>query len=400
MLKNIGLMALVAVLTATMVLPASIAVANDDLATSIISPNNAAVFEVGEDITFSGQATGGEAPYAFVWNFGDGTEGGGQNFTRAYSEAGDMVVTLTVTDFADSTSEVSHTITINEAPVNAPTVDLKVNNEDGPVTIIEGTVATLSWSTTDATECVASGAWSGDKSIGDSESFDDLVAGTYAYILTCTGFGGLANDSVTVNVEEIVDPTDTTPPTVPTITFASHNEGETSADTTAKISWTESADEGSGLAGYSFLWDHGSDTAPDSTIDSTITTYTQALGNGTWYFHIVALDNAGNVSSPVTHYGPITIEVGDVLPPVISNIRVTDITQTGATIRWDTDKPANSRVIYDTVSHSDISGESEPNFGYAFSSETLNEDPLVTEHAVTLTGLTADTQYFFRVLSR
>lgn len=83
----------------------------------------------------------------------------------------------------------------------------------------------------------------------------------------------------------------------------------------------------------------------------------------------------------------------------ISNIRVTNITQTGVTILWDTNLPANSRVIYDTVSHPDISGASAPNYGYAASTPTTDNDPKVTSHSVTLSGLNPGTRYYFRVIS-
>src|SRR5690606_26126528 len=46
---------------------------------------------------------------------------------------------------------------------------------------------------------------------------------------------------------------------------------------------------------------------------------------------------------------------------VISNVQVSNVTQTSATITWTTNLSADSRVIYDTVSHTDISGESAPN---------------------------------------
>lgn len=83
----------------------------------------------------------------------------------------------------------------------------------------------------------------------------------------------------------------------------------------------------------------------------------------------------------------------------ISNVRVTDITQNSAIVRWTTNKEATSRVIYDTVSHTDISGASAPNYSYANSTATSDESPKVTEHAVTVSGLSSNTQYFFRVIS-
>ncbi|MFA6275089.1 MAG: fibronectin type III domain-containing protein, partial [Candidatus Paceibacterota bacterium] len=83
----------------------------------------------------------------------------------------------------------------------------------------------------------------------------------------------------------------------------------------------------------------------------------------------------------------------------ISNIQVTNITQTGATILWETNLPANSRVVYDIISHSDISNASAPNYGYALSTSTTDNSPKVTSHSVSLSGLNPGTRYYFRVIS-
>lgn len=85
--------------------------------------------------------------------------------------------------------------------------------------------------------------------------------------------------------------------------------------------------------------------------------------------------------------------------PVISNVRATNITQTSVTILWDTNIPATSRVIYDTTSRPDISGQTAPNFGYSFSTDTFNSDTKVTSHSVNITGLSPSTRYYFRVIS-
>ena len=59
--------------------------------------------------------------------------------------------------------------------VAAPTVDLLVNNSNGPVTISAGESATLSWNATSPSPtryhltCTASGAWSGEKKTSGSE---------------------------------------------------------------------------------------------------------------------------------------------------------------------------------------------------------------------------------------
>ena len=82
---------------------------------------------------------------------------------------------------------------------------------------------------------------------------------------------------------------------------------------------------------------------------------------------------------------------------VISGENSQDISETSATITWETDKPATSRVVYDTVSHTVLG--SAPNYDYAFSSAEQDTSPKVTSHSVVLTGLTAGTTYYYRVIS-
>ena len=52
----------------------------------------------GESIEFSGEATGGTEPYSWHWEFGDGNISNVQNVSHVYTEIGQYVVNLTVTD--------------------------------------------------------------------------------------------------------------------------------------------------------------------------------------------------------------------------------------------------------------------------------------------------------------
>src|SRR4030066_570749 len=67
-----------------------------------------------------------------------------------------------------------------------------------PTTIISGNSSTLSWSSTNATTCTASGSWTGSKSTSGSQTVSPTRNSTYT--LTCTGPGGSANRSATVTV--------------------------------------------------------------------------------------------------------------------------------------------------------------------------------------------------------
>ncbi len=77
----------------------------------------------------------------------------------------------------------------------APTVSFGAS----PSTISKGTAATLNWSSTHATSCIASGSWTGTKSLAGSQSTGSLQSSA-TYSLKCTGTGGTATQSTTVAV--------------------------------------------------------------------------------------------------------------------------------------------------------------------------------------------------------
>lgn len=67
-----------------------------------------------------------------------------------------------------------------------------------PENIVAGDSSTLTWSSTNATSCTASGGWSGSKALSGSESVSPTV--TTQYTLSCTGTGGTNQVTVTVTV--------------------------------------------------------------------------------------------------------------------------------------------------------------------------------------------------------
>ena len=89
-------------------------------------------------------------------------------------------------------------------------------NNDTPITInpfiqsflsdnynpAQNEVFTITWITSMAIECVASGDWEGLKIVSDSEEFSLSEIGSYTFILTCIGENGVSTvqDSITINV--------------------------------------------------------------------------------------------------------------------------------------------------------------------------------------------------------
>jgi uncharacterized repeat protein (TIGR01451 family) len=87
--------------------------------------------------------------------------------------------------------------------VQAPFVDLKVNNSDGPIAVPYGSSITLTWTSSNANSCTASGGWSGSKSISGSLTLSNLTS-SKTYTLSCSGPGGTDSDSVTVYVQTLI----------------------------------------------------------------------------------------------------------------------------------------------------------------------------------------------------
>ncbi len=90
------------------------------------------------------------------------------------------------------------TVTI-QAPV--PTLSFSAN----PTTITSGSNSNLTWSTTNATSCTASGDWSGSRSTSGTQSTSTLTSNK-TYTLNCSGPGGNVTRSVTITVQTPTDP--------------------------------------------------------------------------------------------------------------------------------------------------------------------------------------------------
>jgi hypothetical protein len=113
--------------------------------------------------------------------------------------------TLTCSGSGGNTSQ-SVTVSVSTP---APSVSLSAS----PTSISSGGSATLSWSSSNATGCTASGGWSGNEPTNGSSSTGALSA-TTTYSLTCSGPGGSGSQSVTVSVSAPLPPTISgTPPT-------------------------------------------------------------------------------------------------------------------------------------------------------------------------------------------
>ena len=218
-------------------------------------------------------------------------------------------------------SGVPKTIQCGQPPVNnpPPTADIKANGSDGPVTIQSGTQATISWTSTNATACTVSPTgWTGTSGTQATGN----LSNTQTYTVNCTGPGGSASDSVTVNVQ-------TTSCTAPAVTtFGATNIGQNSATLSGSVNpngrstnvWFEyGLNTGVGTS-------VGHQTISGSGTQQVNFTLFNLQANSTYFFRIVAQSDCGGVQ-----YGSIlsfvTTGGGFLLPTVNLNANPTNIFQ-------------------------------------------------------------------------
>nr|QNO56557.1 hypothetical protein IDNIJKHG_00015 [Methanosarcinales archaeon ANME-1 ERB7] len=97
------------------------------------------------------------------------------------------------------------------------------------------------------------------------------------------------------------------------------------------------------------------------------------------------VDQVGNINTTWVNQTTKTLPGPDTTPPVITNVTATNITMNSATISWDTDEPSDSFVKYGTESGNYVS--------------TAYDAADVTTHRIALTGLSANTTYYYVVNS-
>lgn len=135
---------------------------------------------------------------------------------------------------------------------------------------------------------------------------------------------------------------------------------------------------------------YGSYTAENSSYLMTRAVSVNGLApSTTYYFRVISRDAAGNVAISAEQS---FVTKADTTPPAIIGVTVTHITSTSAVINWFTSEPATSHLGYDGVTRAAFED-------YAYGPPSANPN-LVLKHSALITGLSADTTYFFRVRSQ
>ena len=137
---------------------------------------------------------------ALTWNASNATSctaSGGWSGAKSVSGTETVVPTASVTYTLACTGaggSISKSVSVTVTQPVAPTLTLSL----GTTTIVKGQSSTVTWTTTDATSCTASGGWTGTKTINGTESMTPTASVTYT--LACTGAGGSISKSVAISV--------------------------------------------------------------------------------------------------------------------------------------------------------------------------------------------------------
>lgn len=110
----------------------------------------------------------------------------------------------------------------------------------------------------------------------------------------------------------------------------------------------------------------------------------ELIAGMSYTYNIIAVDDNGNIgesSEPFT----ISTLAPDTTSPAIFNISILALTDSTATIGWNTDEESNSIINY---------GADESSLGLS-----VTDLALVTEHSLVITGLTKDVRYIYVVQS-
>ncbi|MBA2479747.1 MAG: VCBS repeat-containing protein [Planctomycetes bacterium] len=291
-----------------------------------------------------------------------------------------VVMSASIADLAGNVTTRQVTFALTGSTAQPPTASFTMSATTGAAPLSIDVDASASTDT--APGKVMRWEWSfgdGRTETGRIARHSYTAAGTYTVLLVVRdNLGAIASTTRTVTVTT-GSSTDTTPPIISGVGASGISA------TAATISWTtnEAADT---QVEYGTTTGYGSTT---TLATSLVTSHAQSLSglsaNTLYHFRVKSRDAAGNLATS----GDVTFTTSatpDTTPPTISGVGASGITATAATISWTTNEATDTQVEYGTTT------------GYG--STTTLATSLVTSHAQSLSGLSANTLYHFRVKSR
>lgn len=175
--------------------------------------------------------------------------------------------------------------------------------------------------------------------------------------------------------------TDATPDvTAPVIS----NVSSTPLGTSVTITW-DTDEASSSIIDYGTTDSYGTTTSEADTsprVTSHSVNITGLTSETLYHFRV----NSNDASSNLATGSDNTFTTTDITAPVISNVS-TNESETSVIITWDTNEASSSFVDYGTTN------------SYGTTTAEIDTSPRVISHSVTITGLSAETTYHFRLNS-
>lgn len=215
------------------------------------------------------------------------------------SVVSDTVTTLSIAvSESELPSEPTNFVTSHDEPENDDTIDVTWDDSDD---FAGSGVDGYSW---EFTTGAADNADSSVDSATAEATSGSLADGTW--YLHVRAIDNIPNESATVHSAAMV--VDTTDPGLPGAVITDHDGGALTTPV-VEANWAAAADATSGVDGYSWAFSQGATDDPDGTIEGAgLSATSNSLAVGAWYFHVVAIDEAGNVGA-TAHVGPFTVAV-------------------------------------------------------------------------------------------
>jgi len=242
----------------------------------------------GQSISFLASVSGGSPPYAYSWDFGDGSTAVGTAPTHSYTSAEIFDVILTVRDSNSQTVSSSQLVTVLNP---LPTAQLSASFTYEPRSVTTATTVSFTASVTAGTSPYNYGWDLGDGTSSSAAHTSHLYAysGTYTAQLTVTDNNGQSYS--TSQTVKVIDSQ-----IQPLTTDFNYQPTQTTVDTT--VTFTATAVGGTGS--YTYGWDLGDGSTAAGTGLGHL--YTQA---GNYTVILTATDSLGE-----TNTSSKTISVG------------------------------------------------------------------------------------------
>ena len=157
----------------------------------------------------------------------------------------------------------------------------------------------------------------------------------------------------------------------------------TVTDNTATITW-DTDEPSTSVVNYGVDNTYGTEVNDTTLVTAHSLILTGLNSSTSYHYQFKSADSSNNISSSNDLTFTTNATTSDNTPPVITNVQVVALTNSTATITWDTDELSTSKVDYG----------SDSSYG-----SMVNDTTLVTSHTRTLNGLTSNTTYHYQASS-